>query len=1230
MIDIWKQEFDWILNWITTAGGNYTYLGSPMWIQVPRNNLNINEIINTHDVMFNWSKVFSGVCFNYINSFDNINQRNIITGDGYSLYNRYNEYDLVDDFLYNYNLVDIVCDTNIDITQTYHSLNGTIIRPNQTILLINQVNNSQNGPYIVSNNYTLSSITWNTNRYHVFCQFGTYQDKELYLQPIYSSTTYLNTINYNGILQLNGFNNDGTQSPSSEWFSYFNTNNSGFTAVEQPNPSSSRGVSSNYISTNINNIPGYLIQLNLNVQGDGLINNWPDGLNIFDSNLNVLNFTTTSQIYSYNTGNSFSGTTQITITASTTQDFKLDFIMDPNNTYNIADFNVSISNMTILQNIPFNNYVFPNSSQTLTFATGGTYFLKHILNYDFYNSENTPGIVFSDIDFARKQIQNNYSWYNSVFFSGSTLTPINNYSISYKYHDFLFINNSGGSLTYTSAVCFDIQNIYTSTGGTFINLDPNMDSNIGDYINLTINYISGGTQYTYVNTNTIIENLNGNIAQISTIPNSILNYLIVNFSGTTESTYSVRNYNHFNGQIRDLDTCIQSMYFNQFISSQIELVDSTLTAITQMITNLYSPTQYLSFYNTGTSYYSWLSFNSDSYGFSAGGLGTSLTYGVSSSYITSSISAETFEMLITIPNAYGLTNYTQGSYNFPLEVYAYNSSNQIGADITIKSMNIYRWVEPSTTFSQYSGGTAIIILQSRGQNFRLNFISQSDNTLYYSSINANISTILQNSGTTFTGNTSLYNVYSNNFYTQQYDKFQLNYNVHKYPPVLLNNMYNINFQVFINTGITSTGITFNIGQKVESEHTRSFNTNYITNNYDDIYLLNLNIYNYPPTSTFLIQNNITIDAYNSYNQSVGHMDTPSITGVGFFQIYLSSTTNTSFYLKFNCVLFIFCTGVTGSMELIRLNDSYFNIQDNNGNILSNTIYNTLYQTSGNCDIEIYSGITYTNSKLVYNSNSSLLYGNISLKRYEGNYNYYFNPIYNENYQYFDYDTFVFPNSENFTSNNSYINYELQPFLYNIWVGFTQDYIIYDNFILSGWTYYLNSGSTMSGGTFTIIPNNSSALTHFTPYTYITFGNNIYSLILEVNESSIITEIPKELNYNYIQNVYLLGDISEILQNIYTNYNDENIYDPNYYYLPLGDDLRKKIYNAYGEIIYQDLNIQYYCTGIIYCDENGKPIFKLFDENDSLLTYTPIEIVPIGKDKKSRFPIRLKNENLIND
>ena len=82
------------------------------------------------------------------------------------------------------------------------------------------------------------------------------------------------------------------------------------------------------------------------------------------------------------------------------------------------------------------------------------------------------------------------------------------------------------------------------------------------------------------------------------------------------------------------------------------------------------------------------------------------------------------------------------------------------------------------------------------------------------------------------------------------------------------------------------------------------------------------------------------------------------------------------------------------------------------------------------------------------------------------------------------------------------------------------------------------------------------------------------------------------------------------------------------YRRLGAERRKNVYRAYASIfenISFNQDIRDDLTGMIFENENGVFTFKLYYPvtfRDVRLLYQPIEIMKIGKDKKTTIPVKV--------
>lgn len=237
---------------------------------------------------------------------------------------------------------------------------------------------------------------------------------------------------------------------------------------------------------------------------------------------------------------------------------------------------------------------------------------------------------------------------------------------------------------------------------------------------------------------------------------------------------------------------------------------------------------------------------------------------------------------------------------------------------------------------------------------------------------------------------------------------------------------------------------------------------------------------------------------------------------------------------------------------------------------------------------------------------------------------YINPKQCEFNKEFDYGSlsFVYNNTTyKFSTENTYINYNLNDFLNSVSdVVFTPTKNIYNNkSIIPDSQFYVEKD---------IIQLNSTSVNikYFKPYTYVNVtgsSNTGRSLILKINESYIWIERPNNFGWNEsiteISNIYTLSDISDILYDVYKNENYE-------YYTVKNDLIRKNICLSYGDILNQNSDIRYYCLGLLYenYDINRNFVLKLYNiqNDDNMLFevgYRPIEVLDIGIDRKTMLP-----------
>lgn len=170
----WSKNFDWV------KSGNTYYQQNRL------EKYNENRFIAVGDIYFKLNKYLTGVTFSYINSLNDIYKRDLLTGDGYSIVNMYNEYDVIDRVMKNIVFVDVASDVNINLNLQWSKIDGVQLKPGHLVLLYGQDSEFQNDIYKVSNQYFLQnagllSTREKSNRFTCSVKLGTQRDKQFFL-----------------------------------------------------------------------------------------------------------------------------------------------------------------------------------------------------------------------------------------------------------------------------------------------------------------------------------------------------------------------------------------------------------------------------------------------------------------------------------------------------------------------------------------------------------------------------------------------------------------------------------------------------------------------------------------------------------------------------------------------------------------------------------------------------------------------------------------------------------------------------------------------------------------------------------------------------------------------------------------------------------------------------------------------------------------------------------------
>ena len=214
----WSRNFDWLKTGaIFKNFSGVTFSGFTYYQQNRLEQYNENRFIAVGDIYFKLNKYLTGVTFSYINSLNDIYKRDLLTGDGYSIVNMYNEYDVIDRVMKNFIFVDVSSNINIDLNLQWTKIDGVKLKPGHLVLLLKQNSEFENDIYKVTPQYFLANAGLlasrkKSDKFTCSVKLGTNADKQFFLLnnglefPVYSEPKYFiegksfllkNLINYN-------------------------------------------------------------------------------------------------------------------------------------------------------------------------------------------------------------------------------------------------------------------------------------------------------------------------------------------------------------------------------------------------------------------------------------------------------------------------------------------------------------------------------------------------------------------------------------------------------------------------------------------------------------------------------------------------------------------------------------------------------------------------------------------------------------------------------------------------------------------------------------------------------------------------------------------------------------------------------------------------------------------------------------------------------------------------
>lgn len=182
MIDIWRSSYRWKK---TTRNGRTYFQQQAIPFSEPT--------LDTRFMMYKNQKCTSGVTFQYVKGLTDIYDTSVMTGDDdYSIFNSYNEFDLIDKFLVNLKPVDIAVGYNVNINNRQTRLDRVQIKTGHRVLLFGQTDRTENGIYSVDKYYKLIltddlSTSKKSDKFKVWVKLGTYFDQQFFLVNSYDN-----------------------------------------------------------------------------------------------------------------------------------------------------------------------------------------------------------------------------------------------------------------------------------------------------------------------------------------------------------------------------------------------------------------------------------------------------------------------------------------------------------------------------------------------------------------------------------------------------------------------------------------------------------------------------------------------------------------------------------------------------------------------------------------------------------------------------------------------------------------------------------------------------------------------------------------------------------------------------------------------------------------------------------------------------------------------------------
>ena len=174
MEDLWNLKYDWVLTGTT-------------WTRIERLDTYWSGVTYVPDNYFKYKKCLSGITYQYVNTLTDIYNKNSMVGKTWCLYDMYNEFDIINNFMVNMDTVDVCSTTNLDLTQRFYKIDNVNLKTNHKILLVNQDDKTQNDLYKVDQRGLLIRSTQladsgNTFRYKGYTKLGDNKHNQYHLK----------------------------------------------------------------------------------------------------------------------------------------------------------------------------------------------------------------------------------------------------------------------------------------------------------------------------------------------------------------------------------------------------------------------------------------------------------------------------------------------------------------------------------------------------------------------------------------------------------------------------------------------------------------------------------------------------------------------------------------------------------------------------------------------------------------------------------------------------------------------------------------------------------------------------------------------------------------------------------------------------------------------------------------------------------------------------------------